>query len=66
MYPITSYELAKAQTADLHRQAQRDALARAARRARHARPDRPGHTAPASPAAAVRRLLTALSARTSA
>jgi hypothetical protein len=66
MHPITSYELAKAQTADLHRQAQRDALARAASRARHARHDRPGHTAPAYPAAAVRRLLTALSARTSA
>jgi hypothetical protein len=36
MYPTTSYELAKARVADLHHQAQRDALARAARRGRRA------------------------------
>jgi hypothetical protein len=66
MHPLTSYELAKTRAADLHRQAQRDALARAARRARRARTHRPGHPAPAHPAAAVRRLLAALGARTSA
>ncbi len=37
MYSISSYELAKARVADLHRQAQRDALARAARQASRAR-----------------------------
>lgn len=61
MYPLSSYELAKARAADLRRQAQRDALARAARRAR-----RPGPPAPAYPAAVIRRWLTALGARTSA
>jgi hypothetical protein len=65
MYPISNYELAKARAADLHRQAQRDALARAARRSRHTRTHRPRHPAPAHPAAAVRRLLAALGARTS-
>ena len=46
MHPITSYELAKAQIADLHRQARRDALARAARRARLARTRLPGISRP--------------------
>jgi len=64
MYPLSSYELAKARIADLHRQAQRDALARAARQARHPRTHRHGHPAPAH--TAVRRLLTALGARNSA
>jgi hypothetical protein len=64
MYPTSSYELAKTRVADLHRQARRDALARAARRARRARTNRPGHPAPARPAT-VRRLLAALGARTS-
>jgi hypothetical protein len=66
MHPITSYELAKAQIADLHRQARRDALACTARRARRARTHQPGHPAPAHPATAVDRLLAALGARTSA
>lgn len=66
MYPLSSYELAQARAADLRRQAQRDALARAARRARHTHTHRPGHPAPAHLSAAVRRLLTALGARTSA
>jgi hypothetical protein len=65
MYPLSSYELAKALTADRHNQAQRDALARAARRARRARTHRPGHPAATRPSA-VRRLVTALGARTSA
>jgi len=66
MYPATGYHLAQAHLAGLHRQAQRDALARVARRARRARTHRPGHPAPAHPAAAARRLLAALGARTSA
>ena len=37
MYSISSCELAQARVADLHRQAQRDALARAARQASRAR-----------------------------
>ena len=37
MHPAIHHDLAQARIADLHRQAQRDALARAARRARHAR-----------------------------
>ena len=65
MYPLSSYELAKAQVADRHRQAQRDTLARAARRARRARTYQPGHPGPARPAA-VRRLLSTLGTRTSA
>jgi hypothetical protein len=65
MHPLISYELAKARVSDLHRQAQRDALARAAHRARRARTRRPGHPAPGHPSVAVRRLLTALGARTS-
>jgi hypothetical protein len=65
MYPISSYELAKTRAADLHRQAQQDALARAARQARRARTRRAGHRAAAQPSA-LRRLLTALGARTSA
>ena len=36
MYPTSSYELAKARVAELHHQAERDALARAARRGRRA------------------------------
>jgi hypothetical protein len=66
MYPFSSYELAKTQVSDLHRRAQRDGLARAARRVRRMRTDRPGHPAPGHPSVAVRRLLTALGARTSA
>ena len=66
MHPTISYHLAQARLADLRHQAQRDTLARAARQARRARTHRPGHPVPTDPAAAVRRLLTALGARTSA
>jgi len=66
MYPLSSYELAKAQVADRHRQAQHDTLARAARRARRTRTHRSGHPAPAHSSAAVRRLLAAVGGRTSA
>jgi hypothetical protein len=65
MYPTVGYHLAQAHLAGLRHQAQRDTLARAARQARRARTHRPGHLAPAHPPA-VRRLLTALGARTSA
>jgi len=61
MYPVTSYELAKARAADLHRQAERDTLARAARRARRARPHQPGRPVPALPLS--RRVLALLGAR---
>lgn len=61
MYPINSYEQAKARAADWHHQAQRDALARAARRARRARPHESGHPVPALPFR--RRVLAMLGAR---
>jgi hypothetical protein len=61
MHPLSSYELARARVADLHHQAQRDALARAARRARRARPHQPGHPVPALPFG--RRVLALLGAR---
>ena len=65
MHPIISYELAKARIAEMHSQARRDALARAARQARRERTHQPGYPAPAHPSA-VRRLLAALGARNSA
>jgi hypothetical protein len=48
MHPIIMGDLIKARTSDLHRQAERDALGRAARRARqapakHSRPFMPAH-----------------------
>ena len=46
MHPIISYELAKARIAEMHSQARRDALARAARQARRARRHEPGHRTP--------------------
>ena len=64
MHPIISRDLMKARTSDLHRQAERDALSRAARRARHA-PAR--HSTPVMPphrtAGLLRRVLTLLGAR---
>ena len=64
MHPIISRDLIKARTSDWHRQAEGDALRRAARRARHApgeksTPFMPAHTA----AALIRRVLTLLGAR---
>jgi hypothetical protein len=63
MHPIIMGDLIKARTSDLHRQAERDALGRAARRARHApakhsRPFMPAHTI----AELIRRVLTLLGA----
>jgi hypothetical protein len=64
MHPIITRELMKARTSDRHRQAECDALRRAARRARHAPARhstlfRPAHTA----AALIRRVLTLLGVR---
>jgi hypothetical protein len=59
MHPTISYHLATARAAELHRRAQRDALARAARRARTHKLE---HSAPRF-AAAGRRLLTSLRPR---
>ena len=61
MHPELHYQLMQARVADLHAQAQRDALARAARRARPPRQQsRPrGRRLPAIG----RRVLTALGAR---
>jgi hypothetical protein len=64
MHPIITRDLMKARTSELHRQAEREALSRAARRTRHApakqdTPFMPAHTA----AALIRRVLTLLGAR---
>ena len=64
MHPIIMRELMKARTSDWHRQAEGDALGRAARRARqapaeHSTPFMPAHTT----AALIRRVLTLLGAR---
>jgi hypothetical protein len=62
MHPTVSYELMQARIADLHRQAQRDALARAARRARRPPRQQSGLYGPSLPA--IRRwVLTVLGAR---
>ena len=60
MHPIIHGELARARTADLHRQAERDRMARAARFARnpHDRHFRPGRLA----AVLARRVLTVVAA----
>jgi hypothetical protein len=62
MHPTVSCELMQAQIADLHRQAQRDALAHAARRARRPPRQQPGPPGPSLPAIR-RRVLTVLGAR---
>jgi hypothetical protein len=61
MHPDIMHDLAKARTSDLHRQAGRDALGRAARRApaKQGTPFRPAHTT----AALIRRALSLLGAR---
>jgi hypothetical protein len=63
MHPALHYDMMQARVADLHHQAQRDAVARAARRARRARRHRPGHLAPRLPAVSARRVFTILGAR---
>jgi hypothetical protein len=62
MHPAIQYDVARARIADLHRQAQRDALARAASRARHARAHQRSHPARGSWAAIARRALAPLAA----
>jgi hypothetical protein len=59
MDPHRCYQLKQAYIADLHHQAERDALARAAR----ARRQQPTPARPALPALAARRLLAMLRAR---
>lgn len=64
MHPIIMHDLIKARTSDLHRQAGRAALGRAARRARHAPDTKSGSLMPAhATAELVRRMLTLLGAR---
>jgi hypothetical protein len=46
MHYTTAQALGRARIADLHHQARRHALARAARAARHARRQRSGHSGP--------------------
>jgi hypothetical protein len=62
MNPSLSGYLGTARVAELHHQAQRDTLAYAARQARRARRHQLAHPAPRF-SAAVRRLLTVLTAR---
>jgi hypothetical protein len=58
MHPAIQHDLAQAKIADLHRQAQHDALARAASQARNARAQR-SHSV-RFPAVAARRVLVLL------
>jgi hypothetical protein len=57
MYPYRHPEIARHRIAELHHQAQRDALAIALRRARRARSDRSGPAMPARLARTARRML---------
>lgn len=59
MYSASSYQIAQDRIADLHCEAQHDALARAARQGRRAHKRQSGHRVPRLPVIAVRRLLTA-------
>jgi hypothetical protein len=63
MYPIISYDLAQARLAELHGQAQQDALARAICRARPARRQRSQQPAHRVPVLAPRHMLAVLGAR---
>jgi hypothetical protein len=62
MEPTITYHLAQARMAELHHQAERDALIRAARRERRSQRRSSRHPAPARPAFG-RRVLTALGVR---
>jgi hypothetical protein len=59
MYSAFSYQIAQDRIADLHRQAQHDALARAARQARGAHKRQSGHRVPRLRFVAARRVRTA-------
>jgi hypothetical protein len=63
MYPTVQYQIAKAQVADMHNQAQRGAMGRTARQVRSARKHQSGHGTPRFTFFAARRVLTALGAR---
>jgi hypothetical protein len=63
MYPYRHPEIARNRIAELHHQAERDALAIAIRRARRARQDPSRPAIPARPARAVRRVLALLRPR---
>jgi len=58
MRALILYHLVQAQAAERHRQAQRDAPARAASRARHTRPPRRRHRARGLPGVDALRVLT--------
>ena len=58
MYSEFRDQIAQDRVADLHRQARRDVLARAARQGRRAHKPQFGHRVPRLPAIAVRRLRT--------
>jgi hypothetical protein len=64
MHPTIHYQIAQARVADLHHQAQRDALARAARQARAAQRHRGTRPMLQLTTTVPRRVLTALRART--
>jgi hypothetical protein len=63
MHPALGYQLAQDRSTDLHRQAQRDALASAALRAHRAQRRPPKQPARAFPALGLRRALTVLLGR---
>ena len=63
MHPTIYHEITKARIADLHHQAQSDALALAARRVRRARTDQSRDPVPARLLLAARRAFTALRLR---
>jgi hypothetical protein len=60
MHPAISYQLAQARIADLHRQAQRDALARTAARTRPTRAPRRSQPLHRLPTVVAHRVLTAM------
>ena len=62
MYSTVNYQIAQDRIPDLHRQAQHDALARAARQGRRPHKHRSGHRVPRFPVIAARRVLIALGA----
>ena len=63
MHPAINHELSKARAADLHRQAERDTLARAASRALRARTQQGSHPVPRLPSPGLaRRIFTLLAA----
>jgi len=59
MYSSFSYQIAQERVADLHRQAQHDALVRAARQGRRAHKRQSGHRVSLLPFIAARRVRTA-------